>query len=158
MPQYLYPDEDIDLGGGGAQDWRSSPLWSKIDEETPNDADYISAPYNPSAYCILGLTSGVDPGVDTGVKLHIRGGGATGSMSVRLYQGSTAIQTTSVNFTSSSFTTYEVSFAEASIANITDFTDLRIGFEASSTSQTISWAVLELPGVVGTVIGMGCAF
>lgn len=35
--QFLRPDSDIDVAG-----WTTAPLWSKIDEVTPADGDFIS--------------------------------------------------------------------------------------------------------------------
>lgn len=60
-------------------------LYDKIDEETPDDADYIETP-TPGSIAEVRLGPLTDPGVDTGHTFRVRAKG-TGTLTTRLVQG-----------------------------------------------------------------------
>ncbi len=63
MAQFARPDSDVTVDA-----WGTAPLWSKIDEVTPSDADSISSFDFPPAIheCEVGLSNVTDPTSSTG--------------------------------------------------------------------------------------------
>jgi len=130
---FLIPISDISRGA-----WRASTglnLFAMVDDEAPDDSDFITSSKNPSAdaYTLL-LEPGVDPGVDFGHKLIYRFrkvGAGTADITVCLKQGATTIATFTHTDISASYTLAEQVLSDAEAATITDYTNLR--FEATAT-------------------------
>lgn len=150
MAQYGRPISDIALGS-----WTTAPLWSKLDEVTADDADYIGTSVN-NTICKLGLTSLTDPVSSSNHIIryrHTKSGAGTSTTTIDLYQGTTLIASQAVADTTSWVTSvYTLSAAEADA--ITDYSALRIWFTASVAfaNGRVSWCVFECPDVSGTTI------
>lgn len=142
MAQFLRPSSDIVAGG-----WTGS--YVDIDEETPNDGDYLESTNNPTSDVFeCGLSAGEDPGVVTGhiVRYRARTTKQDGLV-VRLVQGGTTIASQTPSLTSS-FAEYSFTLEEAEAGNIADYAALSLQFEgngAGNTNQYVSWAEFEIP-------------
>jgi len=147
MAQYGRPGSDITTG------WTTTPLWSKLDEVTPDDADFITGT-GPTKTAEVLLSSVTDPGVHTGhvwsLRLKATGSGAGEKVSVALYQGSTSIEILVNNATivRNAFNLWTGSLVNA--ANITNYGDLRIrlvtgGSNGASETIQCSWIQMEYP-------------
>ena len=75
------------------------------------------------------LGAGVSPGVTTGHIARYRAKG-TGSLTVRLIQGTTVIATNTPSITGA-YQTFSFTLSGAEAATITDYTDLRLRFTSS---------------------------
>jgi hypothetical protein len=126
--QYARPDTDISAGG-----WlpsSGSDLYAMVDETTPSDSDFIYT-FSLGA-CEVALSPLVDPGVHTDhvVKYRAQGDDAT-DLAVSLKQGSTTIASWTETNASSTVTTYTHTLTTDEAEDITDYTDLRLAFEAA---------------------------
>ena len=145
IPQYGRPSSDVAVGN-----WTTTPLWSKIDEVTADDTDYIETPVNGTT-CEMALNSLTDPVLSTGHIIryrHKKTGSNASTTTMYLFQGTTQICSQAVADTTSwVISAYTLSAAEANA--ITDYTNLRIRFTDSIGSLVtafVSWAELEIPG------------
>lgn len=92
MAQYAYPDADVSTGI-----WGTAPLWSKLDEVSPNDSDSITASVRAStANGEVRLGDVTDPESSSDHVLHVRywrttNGTWTVNLTVTLWQGDTPI-------------------------------------------------------------------
>ena len=132
-------------GDGDAHD----ELGNGIEGGTPNDATFWGTT-TTDAEIILGVQSLNDPGVDTGHEINVRirdDGGGSPLFSVRLYQGATLISTfETIVSPSASFVTFGFTLPESEIANITDYTTLRVAVFAQPTgTMDVSEIELQLP-------------
>jgi hypothetical protein len=129
--QYARPAADVTDGAWLNELGSATHLYSSIDETTASDADYI---YTMSAStCEVALGALNDPGVgsDHIVRYRAKGDGST-DLIVTLRQGaSTTIATWTEANASSTMTTYEHTLTTGEADNITDYTDLRLRFEAA---------------------------
>jgi hypothetical protein len=127
-PTELAPNADVVVGV-----WTPSTgadLYPMIDESVPSDDDYI---YTTSVgSCAVAFESTTDPGTDSGHLLRYRakGNGSSGLI-VRLKEGTTTIETWTHSLLPSTFTSYEQSVTPSNFSAITDFTSLRLEFEAT---------------------------
>lgn len=140
--------------------------FADIDEATASDADFAYGANNTAAVLEVGLTNVTDPAVSTGHIVRYRvaktnagtldGGGNAVTMTVALYQGATLIAADTVRTLDGTWTTYEWTLSGAQADAITDYTDLRLRFTTSASGGSpanrrggaVSWAELEVPGVV----------
>lgn len=170
MAQFARPDSDVSFALlGGTPTDTAGDRWQNIDESSSSDTDYVYSPNNPGGVnaAEFGLTNVSDPGVDTGHVLRIRtaqidedsGGhpqaadtsGTATTCAWELRQGVTVIESGDIN--PAGFATTEVNLASGNVANITDYTDLRVfvnpsgggGSPANRRGVAISWIELELP-------------
>ena len=149
MAQFARPSSDI------TTDWATTPLWSKIDEVTPDDGDFITGTGNAKTFEVK-LSAVTDPQVGTGhiVRIRARATGSGGAERLNtwgLYQATTAIVTQNASITRGSFNEYSITLSEAQANSITDYSDLRIrGLTSQGTTETIdvSWAELEVPNAI----------
>ena len=124
--QFARPTADASTGT-----WVSSlggPLYAAIDEVTADDADYISTTYG--SVCEVSLGSLIDPAVSAGHKVRYRLAADAGGIIVRLRQGSTTIAFWTHNPAPASLTTYEQTLSGAEADSITDYSALKLQFEA----------------------------
>lgn len=165
MAQYLRPISDWSAGDGDFLNevGDSSPLYSSIDEAAADDEDYI---YNASAegIAICYLSTGTDPGINTGHKIHWRGYSSGGTVDVNItlgyedpiFTGSfdaiAAASPASVSDTVADYE-YELTGAEAAaIRTSTDYDHLSLYFSlgagaGKSDVMYITQAYLEVPDV-----------
>lgn len=144
--QELRPSADRDntglwtTGGGSA-----SNLYAEIDETATDDATtYIKTPILTSSSTrdyTTDLQDGSDPYRNSSthtVSYRYRATNAGTTLVVTLMQGSTTIATQTVTNASTSWTTGTLTLSTAEAAAITDWTDLRLRFQASYTTGTTS--------------------
>jgi RHS repeat-associated protein len=138
--------------------------FADINEMTANDANFLASPSAPTTtnYYEVTLPDATEPGDLTGIVVRYRyaksgnNAGQTTNLTVQLRQGSIVIASqlhsnipgvSGSGWQSGSFTLTEVQ-ANA----ITDFTDLRLRFNPSTTGggqarqAQVSWAEVEVPG------------
>lgn len=126
VAQYARPTAEVTTGT-----WVSSlggSLAAAIDETTANDTDYISTTY--ASICEVALGTLTDPAVSTGHKVRYRIAADSGAIVVRLRQGTTTIASWTHNPAPTSLTTFEQTLSGAEADSITDYTALKIQFEA----------------------------
>ncbi len=148
MTQYARPASDI------TTEWTTTPLWSKLDEVSPDDADFITGT-GPTKTAEVKLSSVSDPNDHANhiwsLRLKATGSSAGEKVTVTLYQGSTSIEVliNAATITRNAFNLWTGTLANA--ANITDYTDLRIRLVTGSNgaSETIqcSWIELAVPDI-----------
>jgi len=155
--QYARPDADITLGS-----WTTSPLWSKIDETSFDDADFIHSTGAGETFSEIRTADVTDPVSSTGHILRFRmkgtGSGAAETVNMQLYQGATLKAQTGVQSSRGSFATKTYTLSGTEANSITDYTDLRFRFvpvHADAESVDVSWAEFEIPSA-GTLISTSC--
>lgn len=152
MAQFARPISDI------TTEWTTTPLWSKIDEVTPLDADWITGT-GSTVTAEVKLSAVTDPlsdiDHDWSIRLQAIGGQAREKATIVLYQGTTLIETLvdNENILRDAFELWAGTLLNA--ANITDYTDLRfrlITGAANGGSETIdcSWVELSVPDAGST--------
>ena len=123
--QILRPASDISEGA-----WTPSTgvsLFATINETPFNDATYNTTPSASTFEVKLG--AGSAPGVTTGHIARYRAQG-TGTLTVRLVQGTTVIATNTPSITAA-YQTFTFTLSGAEAAAITDYTDLRLRFTST---------------------------
>ena len=152
MAQYARPASDI------TTDWTTTPLWSKLDEVSPDDADFITGT-GPTKTAEVKLSSVTDPNAHTNhiwsLRLKATGSSAAEKATVTLYQGSTSIEVLINNQTivRNAFNLWTGTLVNA--ANITDYSDLRIrlvtgGSNGAAETIQCSWIEFSVPDVPAT--------
>ncbi len=157
MTQYARPDSDI-----SATNWTGA--YTAIDEETPNDSDYITGSDSANGTDEVGLSNVTDPAssADHVIKFRARQSGTPGHqryLDVSLVQGSTVIAShATVTLDGSTWTDYSKTLSSAEADAITDYTDLRLHITSSGDVGTpagsrrsvyVSWVVFEVPDASG---------
>lgn len=113
--------------------WGVAPLFSKVDDGvTPNDTDLITSAAGGGSVCKLGVLKVTDgtnilypEGGDYVITFRAKRGATTGaSMTVKLYQATTLISTSSAPTLTTSFADFTHTLSAAEALNITDYTDL----------------------------------
>lgn len=148
MTQYARPSSDITTG------WTTTPLWSKIDEVTPSDADFITGT-GPSVTAEVLLSAVSDPLSSSGhtwnVRLKATGSSGAERVSLYLYQGATLIATLISNASvgRSAFVHSSGTLSGAEADSISDYSDLRFrlvtGNNGASETIQCSFSVFEVP-------------
>ena len=157
---FLRPDADIETS-----DWTATPLWSKLDETSPDDA---TTEIDSSEFSDPDVAQTFDfeirltdpPSTPTGretITWRVRhylevvsGNFDTDVITLELKQGSTVIATQSVS-ANTSYTTDSDVLSQAEKDSITDWTDLRIKVtytikmtnEGDSATAHVTWIELE---------------
>jgi hypothetical protein len=148
---YLRPDAD-DVDGGWTNELDGSVLFSSIDEAAPAiDSDYIKSSEDPvSDICQVRL-SNPSSLVTTPAKVRTRykKSAASGTiyLTVRLKQGATDIAEWSYSDISDTFTTSEETLTALQFNSITDFNDLFLEFEATTSPLAALIAGLTADGI-----------
>ncbi len=146
MAQTLRPASDISAGSWEDQAGGTTNLYSRIDETSTSDGDFIeeqNGPPTPVAYRAQ-LDPGVDPGVDTGHVIFVRAAQPPGSenMSVGLYEGGSLIKSFIIVPTTS-FSNFFLNLSSLEAAAITDYADLELRF--GGPRMLVSQAYFEIP-------------
>lgn len=142
MTQYARPDADI------TTQWTTTPLWSKIDEVSADDADFIQD--STSGHVAeVSLSNVSDPGVSSGhVVRYRKRTGTSPNVTLALYQGATLIASTTDTTTAGSFGDASFTLSGAEADAITDYTDLRLRFtNNANVNYRISQVYFECPDV-----------
>lgn len=166
-PQYASPDGDLTSDGEWLTEAGLSGTYTAIAElvgDTVADTTYLASPSNPTApnHFEVSLASIVPPIPDSGISVAYRYGKPVGSdavinLEVELLQGTTVIasqlQSDIPSITAWQEGTFELTSAD--LAEITDWTDLRLNLKATSTAGAdadveadralVSWAQLQIP-------------
>jgi hypothetical protein len=124
--QFARPTSDASTGTWTAS---SGTLASCLDETTASDADYITT--TNTSTCEVALGSVTDPSVSTGHIVRYRISATSGGITVRLRQGTTTIATWTHATAPTSLTTYSQTLTGGEADSITDYTALRLQFEAT---------------------------
>lgn len=125
--RHIAPTSDVAAGA-----WQASSgtdLYAMIDESTPSGADYIFTQSASTAQVALGSIPPPIAGGHT-VSYEIRGDGAAG-LTVRLKMGATVIASWTHAPAPATDTRYDQSLTGGEIASITDYSNLRLEFEAT---------------------------
>lgn len=158
MVQYMRPASDINTG------WTCSTgtaRYALIDEVTADNYDYISAITSVYQECKLSAPADIPSSGECVLKFRASRD-STGTITPSIRQGSTVIKTGSAvsASTAPTFTQYTLTLSAAEMADITDWSDVRVRFSASTSERVyVTWAVFEVPDKK-TALGleMGCAF
>jgi hypothetical protein len=131
--QLVRPISDITVGG-----WTTAPLWSKIDEVSADDTDFITSTGSAVAdvsEVLIGSLS--DPASSTGHKVRYRyqkdTGVGTVNLTVRLMQGTTEIASWTHTNIANGWTTVEQTLTSGQADSITNYADLRLRFESTTS-------------------------
>lgn len=157
MTQYMRPNSDINTG------WSTSGAnrWSVIDEAVLDNYDYISTASNAYQECKLSAPADT-PASGGGTLKFVAARDSTGTITPSIRQGSTVIKAGSAvsPMTVPSFKQYSLTLSAAEMANITDWTDVRVRFTAvTSANVYVTQAFFEVPDGGSTMgLEMGCAF
>lgn len=158
--QFGRPISDISTGA-----WTTTPLYAKIGETTYSDTDYVQSKsfkdLNAGSTDVfeVKLTTLSTPNAGTHT-IRFRAKYTEGTdlgITCALVQGSTVIASYTPTL-SSSFQTLSFTLTSDEIANITDYTDLRLRFTATNSAKTataryvqVSWSEIEIPGAPVTL-------
>lgn len=124
--QYARPISDVSAGGWTAS--TGSDLYAMLDETSANDSDYITSTTASTCEVSLGYLS--DPALSTGHIVRYRISATGGGIIVRLRQGTTTIATWTHDPAPVSLTTYSQTLSSGEADSITDYSALRLQFEA----------------------------
>lgn len=168
--QFERPDGIAQGGWQQATGCAVGSAWLCIDEALQDDLDFISSNRlrnNDNEVVNFTLSDVSDPGVDTGhiVRYTYREenqGNSNPDLIVTLYQGLVAIATwTHLGQLPLAFTLATQPLTAIQAGAITDYTDLRLGFNATCNGcpgggaqrerVSVSWAELQVPGTSGSV-------
>lgn len=132
-PQRVRPAADVLTGG-----WTVAPLWSKLDEATADDGDFIESPEGPTGETAeVTLASASATGRTTGYYVAYRYGkdtaGASLDLTVALRQGTTTIASWTHTDVPDSWQDARQELTPAQVGAITDHGDLRLRFTAAGT-------------------------
>jgi hypothetical protein len=129
---------DVSVGDWSREDGSTTDLYESINELAVDDADYIRSPLSPVSPSAVRLQIGGldEPTVRTGHIITYRyskDAAGTIQLTARLYQGAaTLIETDEPVSVSSEWVTRQWELSPTNAAGITDYTDLRIEFEAEA--------------------------
>lgn len=123
--QIIRPTSDVSDGAWLAS--TGSDLYAMLDETTASDSDYIYATSASTAEVGLGVAS--DPVSSTGHIIRYRAKG-TGTLTVKLMQGTTTIATHVPTLTTS-YQDFSFTLSGAEADSITDYSNLRLQFVSS---------------------------
>lgn len=139
MTQTAAPASDVTDGSWTDQAGGTS-LFAAIDEAVASDADYIKSSditAGQSDACEIALGAVTDPISGTGhvVRYRYRSQGATSiNLVVTLLQGATTITSWTHTAVSSTYATAEQTLTDGQANSITDYSDLRLRFNATVPS------------------------
>lgn len=126
--QYARPTSDVSAGTWTASS--GSDLYAMLDETSASDADYIVT--TGASTCEVALGSLTDPASSSGHIVRYRISATSGGITVRLRQGTTTIATWAHAPAPTSLTTYAQTLTSGEADSITDYTALRLQFEATT--------------------------
>lgn len=150
MAQFGRPISDVSIANEISNSTGLPDFYTSIDEiVSDDDTTRLESSANHGTDSEFGLSSLIDPTVNTGHILRVRAYSDDGSLNVYLKQGTTIIHQT-LGITLGAWTTYEFNLLEAEAANITDYSDLRFAFDIPFQGNRgaelfISQAELEIP-------------
>lgn len=127
VAQYARPTSDVSAGTWTASS--GSDLYAMLDETVASDADYITT--TTASICEVALGTLSDPASSTGHVVRYRISATSGGITVRLRQGTTTIATWTHSPAPTSLTTYAQTLSSGEADSITDYTALKLQFEAT---------------------------
>ena len=157
MTQYMRPASDINSSFVCST---GSARYALIDEVVADDADYIYEQYTNEYQECKFNTPAQTPNAGTAT-LRFRAKKAnsnTGKITPSVRLGSSAIKTGSAVDLTTSYNEYILELNSIEAGNITDWSDVRVRFLSTLSSNTVyvSWAVLEVQSPPDLCIG--CAY
>jgi hypothetical protein len=145
--KYARPDSDTDSGF-----WATTPLWSKIDEASPDDeyvVQYFADYSNDFEVTLSDITGSSDPHF-LNYKIYIAIGA---SLTITLLDGTNEIASqTHSNLDATA--TYSYDLSQSEIGNISDYSNLSLNFDGTGYNQApippsqirVYWAELKVAG------------
>lgn len=138
VSQFARPDGDVSAGT-----WTTTTLFSKVDDDPADDADFISSVSAPvNTICELSLSDVDDPFASTGHILRVRRKKTAEStnqmdMRYRILQGATQIASWAddTNISETAFAAAERTLTGAEADAITNYADLRVEIRANQNTQ-----------------------
>lgn len=157
MTQYMRPSSDINTGWSCST---GSARYALIDETSASDSDYIYT-INNNTYQECKLSEPITPITSGEGVLRFRAkknNSNTGKITPSIRLGNSAIKTGSAVDLTTAYAEYTVELTSIEAENITDWSDVRVRFLStlSSNAVYVSWAVLEVQSAAD--ISLGCAF
>ena len=125
--QYARPTSDVSAGTWTAS--TGSDLFAMLDETAADDGDYITS--TTASTCEVALGSLSDPALSTGHIVRYRISATGGGITVRLREGTTTIASWTHDPAPASLTTYSQTLSSGEADSITDYTALKLQFEAT---------------------------
>lgn len=132
--QYLRPDADL-ATGNWTNEIGTTVLYSSIDDAIANDNDYIKSGDNPTADVarIRLANPGTAPSSPVRVRYRYdKDGEGSVDLTVRLLQGVAVVAAWTHTDINPGFTTTTQTLTAPQVAAITDYTDLRVEFQADA--------------------------
>lgn len=129
LNQYLEPSSDVSAGTWTPSE--GATLWGTIDEASAAEIDYNRTNDPAGGNFTVALQAGSDPYVSTGHIVRYVIAASTGSITVRLMQGAVEIANWVHNPAPLTQTTYAQTLSGGQADSITDYTNLRLTFEAA---------------------------
>ena len=125
--QYIAPTSDVSAGGWTAS--TGTDLFAMLNEAVPSDAEYIVS--TTDTISEVKFATATNPGTTSGhvIRYRIRADG--GGITVRLKQGATVIHTWTHSTVPSTYIQYDQTLSTGEAGSITDYSDLRLSFEAT---------------------------
>lgn len=157
MTQYLRPVSDINLNFVCSS---GTARYALIDEVIPDDADYIYEKYtNEYQECKFSSPAQTPNNGTATLRFRAKKNNSnTGKITPSIRLGNSAIKTGSAVDLTTAYAEYTVELTSIEAENITDWSDVRVRFLSTLSSNTVyvSWAVLEVQSAAD--ISLGCAF
>jgi hypothetical protein len=149
MAQFARPESDIADGVWSASS--GSDRYAMIDEITPSDSDYIYGDVSGGAYCEVALSSVDNP--ESAIDHVVRVRGDTDwlnpeTLTTTLMQGGSQIAEWNDTIEDDGPQTFTHTLSAGEANSITDYSDLRLRFEATTSVTEIyhvQWAEFECP-------------
>lgn len=153
MPRIIRPASDVTVG-----DWITAPLFSKLDEEVPDDSDLITA--TASDYAEIALDP-IDVDIVNSVAIRIRAKNPDHDtypkhLVVALYDGVTHIMNYTITDLNATMQTFTIELTEPQIASIVNWSDLRLRIHSSNIpSGAYAGSTLIYAGSTTVYAGQG---
>ncbi len=148
MAQIARPNSDVAVGSW-ENEGGSTPLYASVDETAANDdTDYVRCHESAANPCEVGLDTLTDPAVSSGhvVRYRYRKDAPQSlDLTVRLLQGATTVASQAHADISTSYTDGSFTLSSGEADSITDYSDLRLEFEATNRGVRVTWAEFEVP-------------
>lgn len=159
MGQYARPSADVTAGSWTSATGSASNLFAAIDEESPDDADYVQCAAATNDAYEVRLSAVLAPLINRGHVLRYRMskgtlGGNQRGVTVELRQGTTVIASNSHPDLTTLWIPGAILLTPEQAATITDYTDLRVRFIATGSTSgpagsrrrvQVSWCQVRVP-------------
>ncbi len=147
--------------GGWTANSGGAPIYTRIDETVPSDADYIQSSDFSSYLCDLQTGAAPGVGVTVTLKFRLRLPAGASTFFVDFLEGAVSrfITTSGVLAVTATFATYSLVLTAAEVAAVGNWSNLRLKFQKTGNNAEVSAAQMEFSGGGGgkTVIAQAVA-